>query len=216
MPATREAHARARPRPHAALRGHRERDVLGRDERALRGRDPRPPHADVRGRGPPLRAPARRRPRARTPSRRTTSASTASRSGRPTTDGPQPVVHTRNHERHARLVFGSCRVGDPQPTHLGEQWPDDVKALGIDALWTYSKQLQRGEIEWPDAVLLLGDQVYADEVSPGHGRVHRARRGTDDRAGRAGRGLRGVHAALPRVVVRPRHPLAALDGADRR
>ena len=49
-----------------------------------------------------------------------------------------------------------------------------MKALGIDALWTYSKQLQRGEMEWPDAVLLLGDQVYADEVSPGHARVHQA------------------------------------------
>src|SRR5690242_7673097 len=84
----------------------------------------------------------------------------------PPDDGrPQPVVHTRNNERRARLVFGSCRVGDPQPTHLGREWPDDVRALGIDALWTYAKQLQRGEIEWPDAVILLGDQVYADEVS---------------------------------------------------
>ncbi len=35
-------------------------------------------------------------------------------------------------------------------------------------------------------------------------------------AGRAGRRLRGVHAAVPRVVGRPRHPLAALDGAERR
>jgi PhoD-like phosphatase len=85
----------------------------------------------------------------------------------PPDDGrPQPVVHTRNNERRARLVFGSCRVGDPEPTHLGREWPEDVKALGIDALWTYAKQLQRGEIEWPDAVVLLGDQVYADEVSP--------------------------------------------------
>jgi hypothetical protein len=85
----------------------------------------------------------------------------------PPDDGrPQPVVHTRNHERRARLVFGSCRVGDRQPTHLGHSWPEDVKALGIDALWTYAKQLQRGEMQWPNAVLLLGDQVYADEVSP--------------------------------------------------
>ena len=34
-------------------------------------------------------------------------------------------------------------------------------------------------------------------------------------AGRAGGRLRGVHAPLPRVVVGPRHPLAALDRADR-
>ena len=83
-----------------------------------------------------------------------------------------------------RLVFGSCRVGDPQPTHLGDPWPDDVKALGIDALWTYSKQLQRGELEWPDAVLLLGDQVYADEVSPGTVELIERRRGTADEPGK--------------------------------
>ena len=65
----------------------------------------------------------------------------------PPDDGrPEPVVHTRNDERRARLVFGSCRVGDPQPTNLGRTWPEDVKALGVDALWTYSKQLQRGEL----------------------------------------------------------------------
>ena len=37
---------------------------------------------------------------------------------------PRPVVRTRNHERHARLAFGSCRVGDPQPTNLGAEWPE--------------------------------------------------------------------------------------------
>jgi hypothetical protein len=98
----------------------------------------------------------------------------------PPDDGrPQPVVHTRNHERRARLVFGSCRVGDPQPTQLGREWPEEVKALGIDALWTYAKQLQRGQTEWPDAVILLGDQVYADEVSPGTLAFIESRRSTD-------------------------------------
>jgi PhoD-like phosphatase len=102
----------------------------------------------------------------------------------PPDDGrPQPVVHTRHNEPHTRLVFGSCRVGDPQPTELGLEWPDDVKSLGVDALWTYAKQLQRGELEWPDAVLLLGDQVYADEVSPETLEFIRARRGTDSPPG---------------------------------
>jgi PhoD-like phosphatase len=98
----------------------------------------------------------------------------------PPDDGrPQPAVHTRNHEPRTRLVFGSCRVGDPQPESLGTRWPDDVKALGIDALWTYSKQLQRGEMEWPDILILLGDQTYADEVSPGTLEFIQQRRGTD-------------------------------------
>ena len=98
----------------------------------------------------------------------------------PPDDGrPQPVVHTRDNQPRTRLVFGSCRVGDPQPTKLGGEWPDEVKTLGIDALWTYSKQLQRGEMEWPDALLLLGDQVYADEVSPETLEFIERRRGTD-------------------------------------
>ena len=98
----------------------------------------------------------------------------------PPDDGrPQPVVHTRDNQPRTRLVFGSCRVGDPQPTKLGGEWPDEVKTLGVDALWTYSKQLQRGEMEWPDAVLLLGDQVYADEVSPETLEFIEQRRGTD-------------------------------------
>ncbi|HET8557613.1 MAG TPA: alkaline phosphatase D family protein [Gaiellaceae bacterium] len=83
---------------------------------------------------------------------------------------PAPAVHTRSGERRVRLVFGSCRIGDPQPT------ADEFPESGIDALWTYSRQLQRGEVEWPDALLLLGDQVYADEVSPATAEFIRERR----------------------------------------
>jgi hypothetical protein len=102
----------------------------------------------------------------------------------PPEDGrPQPVVRTRSHERRARLTFGSCRVGDPQPTKLGAEWPADVRAIGVDALWTYAKQLQRGDVEWPDAVLLLGDQVYADELSPETLAFIREKRGTDEPPG---------------------------------
>ena len=79
----------------------------------------------------------------------------------PPDDGrPGPVVHTRRGERDVRLVFGSCRRGDPQPKR------GEFPSTGIDVLWAYSRQLQGGEVEWPDALLLLGDQVYADEVSP--------------------------------------------------
>jgi hypothetical protein len=101
----------------------------------------------------------------------------------PDDDRPQPAVHTRNEEPQLRLVFGSCRIGDPQPTNLSVPWPEDVRELGIDALWTYAKQLQRGEAEWPDAVVLLGDQVYADEVSPGTIDFIRERRSTAEPPG---------------------------------
>jgi hypothetical protein len=102
----------------------------------------------------------------------------------PPDDGrPAPAVHTRNNERRVRLAFGSCRIGAPQPTSTEPPWPAELARTGIDALWVYSRQLQRGEVEWPDALLLLGDQVYADEVSPVTAEFIRARRDTSEPPG---------------------------------
>ena len=58
--------------------------------------------------------------------------------------------------------------------------------------------------DWPHALLLLGDQVYADEVSPGVREFIRSRRDPDGAAGGDDRRLRGVHAAVPRVLVASR------------
>ncbi len=97
----------------------------------------------------------------------------------PVGDGrPLPAVHTRSNERSLRLVFGSCRVGDPEPSSAEFSCSDELVRTGIDALWTYARQLQRGEVEWPDALLLLGDQVYADEVPPLTAEFIRARHDT--------------------------------------
>jgi hypothetical protein len=97
----------------------------------------------------------------------------------PPDDGrPAPAVHTRSGERRVRLVFGSCRIGAPQPA------ADEFPESGIDALWTYSRQLQRGEVEWTDALLLLGDQVYADEVSPATAEFIRERRDVGEPPGK--------------------------------
>jgi PhoD-like phosphatase len=98
----------------------------------------------------------------------------------PPDDGrPASAVHTRSHERRVRLVFGSCRVGDPQPTSTEGPWPDELARTGVDALCVYARQLQRGEVDWPDGLLLLGDQVYADEVSPRTAEFIRSRRDID-------------------------------------
>ena len=102
----------------------------------------------------------------------------------PPDDGrPAPAVHTRADEPRVRLAFGSCRIGDPQPISTEPPWPDELARTHIDALWAYSRQLQRGEIEWPDALMMLGDQVYADEVSPPTAEFIRARRDTREPPG---------------------------------
>jgi hypothetical protein len=101
----------------------------------------------------------------------------------PDDDRPRCAVHTRSHERRVRLVFGSCRIGDPQPASTDPPWPEELRRSGVDALRTYACQLQRDEVEWPDALLLLGDQVYADEVSPETAEFIRSRRDTNQPPG---------------------------------
>lgn len=78
---------------------------------------------------------------------------------------PPPVIHTRAAGDPVRLVFGSCRKATPNSTRgpLGRRFPPD-------ALDAYAVRLARsvgaGAVEWPDSLVLLGDQVYADETSP--------------------------------------------------
>jgi PhoD-like phosphatase len=94
----------------------------------------------------------------------------------PGDERPPCAIHTRNHERQARLVFGSCRVGAPErpPSTLGPT--EHPEGFGIDALWAFSRRLQAEREPWPDCLILLGDQVYADEVSPETLAFMRARR----------------------------------------
>jgi phosphodiesterase/alkaline phosphatase D-like protein len=79
---------------------------------------------------------------------------------------PRSVIRTRMGENRTRLAFGSCRLGYPERVPYTLSSSEDDRGVGTDALWAYSKRLQGGAAEWPDAIVLLGDQVYADEVSP--------------------------------------------------
>jgi hypothetical protein len=81
-------------------------------------------------------------------------------------DLPASTIHTREGEHRARLVFGSCRVGAPQREPYTLPPGGEKHGFGVDALWAYSRRLRAGIEPWPDALLLIGDQVYADEVSP--------------------------------------------------
>ncbi|HSP37972.1 MAG TPA: alkaline phosphatase D family protein [Frankiaceae bacterium] len=71
---------------------------------------------------------------------------------------PPSVIRAEHHRRPFRLTFGSCRVAYPQ----------DDETAGIDALAALAYKLRTapGE-EWPDGLLFVGDQVYADDnISP--------------------------------------------------
>jgi hypothetical protein len=102
----------------------------------------------------------------------------------PQEDGrPVPAIHTREGERQSRLVFGSCRVGAPESPPYTHAPSEHRKGLGVDALWAYSRRLQEGAASWPDGLLLMGDQVYADDVPPETAAFIRERRNVDEPPG---------------------------------
>ncbi|MCX5334471.1 alkaline phosphatase D family protein [Streptomyces sp. NBC_00140] len=96
----------------------------------------------------------------------------------PLPDSPFPdsVIRTPAEGDTVRVAFGSCRWA--APPH-GE--PDPV---GIDALDTLAARIATDpDRERPDVLLLLGDQVYADETSPATRRWLAARRDLSDPPG---------------------------------
>jgi hypothetical protein len=76
------------------------------------------------------------------------------------------------------LVFGSCRVTAPhvRPYTLS---PDQHKlGVGVDALYALGMRLRdQDRSGWPGMLLMIGDQVYTDRVSPETLRFIRSRRG---------------------------------------
>ncbi|MEJ7825532.1 MAG: alkaline phosphatase D family protein [Solirubrobacteraceae bacterium] len=93
---------------------------------------------------------------------------------------PPCVIRTHEHGRTLRLAFGSCRVSVPHTEPYVLSKDADPRGREVDALLALVERM-RGEpaSQWPDAFLLLGDQVYADEVSPETKKLIAARRGPD-------------------------------------
>jgi PhoD-like phosphatase len=87
----------------------------------------------------------------------------------PRADSPFPpsVLRTHDPERPARIVWGSCRVCVPHEQPYSLTKDEDHRGREVDALRTYALRMRHQPVEdWPHLILLLGDQVYADEVSP--------------------------------------------------
>ena len=83
---------------------------------------------------------------------------------------PPSRVRTLDPSRAVRLVFGSCRYATPNAVEHDDHFD-------ADALDAYAHRMARlPEDRWPDALLLLGDQVYADETSAKTKERIRARR----------------------------------------
>ena len=72
---------------------------------------------------------------------------------------PPSLIRTSDGDGTYRISFGSCRRSAPfDDEHLD--------ALGADALVALAdRMVGEGPAGWPDVLLLLGDQIYADEPS---------------------------------------------------
>jgi hypothetical protein len=99
----------------------------------------------------------------------------------PQLDSPFPPSTLRTHSRSglARIVFGSCRVAYPHEPPWSLRPDESDCGRELDALRAIALRMAASDSDsWPHAVLLLGDQVYADEVSPETLEFIRSRRDT--------------------------------------
>ncbi|MEO3825963.1 alkaline phosphatase D family protein [Actinomadura sp. B10D3] len=69
---------------------------------------------------------------------------------------PPSEIRTLSEDGGLRISFGSCRRS-----------PGTVEEFGHDALTSFAHRLRTGgdAVTWPDILLMVGDQVYADELS---------------------------------------------------
>ena len=86
---------------------------------------------------------------------------------------PASRIRTPGNQEEFRVAFGSCRYATPSTADASDRIPPD-------ALDAYAARITRlPEEQWPDALVLLGDQVYADELTPATRRWLSLRRGED-------------------------------------
>jgi hypothetical protein len=82
-------------------------------------------------------------------------------------DFPPSAFHTYPKRTPLELAFGSCRVAAPHEPPYSLSKDQDERGREIDALHTLAHRMRDEPRErWPDVLLMIGDQVYADEVSP--------------------------------------------------
>lgn len=85
----------------------------------------------------------------------------------PAEGAPAGVVRTPRRDDELTLAFGTCRVAAPDRPPYTLSKTEDDRGRGVDALAALQRRMLASEPEeWPDALMLIGDQVYADEVSP--------------------------------------------------
>jgi PhoD-like phosphatase len=106
----------------------------------------------------------------------------------PEAGSPFPTSRIRTPARGeaAKVVFGSCRISAPHEEPYTLDHSEDARGLGVDALFAMAMGLRdRGPEDLPDALVLLGDQIYAHKPPFDTLDFIRSRRDTDEAPGEA-------------------------------
>ncbi len=82
-------------------------------------------------------------------------------------DLPASVIRTVAPGQPVSVLAGSCRAAAPhEPPYTLELSMDD-DGRGVDTLWAHARRMvHEPPTEWPTLLLLVGDQIYADDSSP--------------------------------------------------
>ena len=95
----------------------------------------------------------------------------------PASPYPPSLLRTHPAAGAGRILWGSCRVARPHHPPYTLDAEEHPEGVGVDALFALVERMRRQPPdEWADLMLLIGDQVYADEVSPVTLEAIRARR----------------------------------------
>jgi PhoD-like phosphatase len=85
----------------------------------------------------------------------------------PDHDVPPSLIRTIDPQRPLTIAFGSCRVAMPHTRPYTAPKDEDERGFEVDALHVLAREMIRGVRDnWPEVLLLLGDQVYVDEGAP--------------------------------------------------
>lgn len=92
---------------------------------------------------------------------------------------PASSIRTLQPGSEVRLSFGSCRVSAPHEPPWCLPKDEHTEGREIDALVALAERMRHEPSDlWPHLLLFLGDQVYADQVSPAAEEFIRSRRST--------------------------------------
>jgi hypothetical protein len=85
----------------------------------------------------------------------------------PGSEFPSSRLRTLPESGPLSVVWGSCRVTAPHEPPYTLDAEQDERGVGVDALYVLSRRMRdQDPSEWPHMLWMIGDQIYADEVSP--------------------------------------------------